>query len=128
MGAGGWTQVGSWPGDDRTDDSKWFYGDFTWTTSYTWPAAENWYWFAMHRSNRTSFIDNVWKLQVTDVLQLDFDRDDNISHSMFVTDRIGTGEWSSEVMLTYHSDNQHNKRLSSIIETYPDAWYYAHRT
>ncbi|MDX3664087.1 amidase domain-containing protein [Streptomyces sp. ID05-26A] len=131
MGAGGWTTVGSWPGDDRTDDSKWFYGDFTWTTSYTWAAAENWYWFALHRSQRTSFVDNVWKLLVTDVLQVDFDRDDNISHSMFVSDRVGNGEWASELWLTYHSSNDHNERakpLSSFIATYPDSWYYAHRT
>ncbi|PWK91372.1 putative amidase-like protein [Lentzea atacamensis] len=131
VGAGGWTTVGSWPWEDRTDNKNWFYGDYTWTTSYSWAAAENWYWFAAHESGRTSYIDNVWKLWVTDVLQVDFDRNDNISHSMFVTDRVGSGEWASEVYLTYHSgreDNKHNRPLSSFIATHPDAWYYAHRT
>lgn len=128
VGAGGWTTVGSWPGDSRADNSKWFYGDFTWTTSYSWPAAENWYWFAAHESQRTSYLDNVWKMLVTDVLQVDFDRDNNISHSLFVTGRSGSGEYADELYVTYHSNNTHNKPLSSFIASAPDAWYYAHRT
>lgn len=127
MYAGGWTQVGSWP-DSRSDNSNWFYGDFTWTTSYSWPAAENWYWFAMHESGRTVFLDNVWKMLTTDVLQVDFDRNNNISHSMFVTGRAGSGEYADELYMTYHSNDTHNKPLSSIIAEYGDAWYYAHRT
>ncbi|MEV0680258.1 amidase domain-containing protein [Actinosynnema sp. NPDC050436] len=128
VGSGGWTTVGSWPGDSRSDNSKWFYGDFTWTTSYSWPAAENWYWFAGHESRRTSYVDNVWKMLVTDVLQVDFDRDDNISHSLFVTGRSGSDEFADELFMTYHSNNTHNKPLSSFIASAPDAWYYAHRT
>ncbi|WP_285505256.1 amidase domain-containing protein [Actinokineospora sp. NBRC 105648] len=125
---GGWSTVGSWPGDSRADNSKWFYGSFTWTTSYSWPAAENWYWFAAHESGRTSYLDNVWKMLVTDVLQVDFDRDNNISHSLFVTGRSGSGQYANELYVTYHSNNTHNKPLSSFIASAPDAWYYAHRT
>ncbi|MEV4222298.1 amidase domain-containing protein [Nonomuraea sp. NPDC049725] len=121
--AGGWTEVGSWP-DSRSDNANWFYGDYTWTTSYTWPAAENWYWFAQHESARTTYLGNVWDMLTTDVLQVDFDRDDNISHSLFVTDRSSDGE----LYLTYHSNNTHNKPLSSFLAANPDAWYYAHRT
>jgi len=128
VGAGGWTTVGSWPGDSRADNSKWFYGDFTWTTSYTWAAAENWYWFGAHKSGRTSYLDNVWKMLTTDVLQIDFDRNNNINHSMFVTGRAGSEEYASELYMTYHSDNIHDRPLSSVIASSPDAWYYAHRT
>ncbi len=128
VGAGGWTTVGSWPGDSRSDNSKWFYGDFTWTTSYTWAAAENWYWFGAHEAKRTSYLDNVWKMLTTDVLQVDFDRDDNISHSLFVTGRAGSGEYATELYMTYHSNNTHDRPLSSFIASAPDAWYYSHRT
>jgi hypothetical protein len=123
MTAGGWPEAGSWP-DSRSDNANWFYGDYTWTTSYSWPAAENWYWFAQHHSTRTTHLDNIWDMLTTDVLQVDFDRNDNISHSLFVTDRSSDGE----LYLTYHSNNTHNKPLSSFVATNPDAWYYAHRT
>jgi hypothetical protein len=64
----------------------------------------------------------------TDVLQVDFDRDDNISHSLFVTGRAGSGEYADELYMTYHSNNTHDRPLSSFIASAPDAWYYAHRT
>lgn len=128
--AGGWAETGSWPGENRTLPDQWYYGyEGTWTTTYTWAAAENWYWFASpFNSGRTEALDYIWEMGVSDVLQIDFDRNDNISHSMFVTGRDGAGQTADELYMTYHSTNTRNKRLSSIIAATPDAWFYAHRT
>lgn len=123
MRAGGWSYVGS-GFFDRTDNSKWFYGSFTWTTSYSWAGAENWWWFAQYYSGRTSYLSNVWYLLYADVLQADFDRDNNIDHTMIVTYQSSGGE----PYLTYHTTNTHNKRLSTMLAQYPSAWWYAHRT
>ena len=60
----------------------------------------------------------------SDVLQLDFDRDGNISHSMIVT-AVGS---NGERYLTYHSNDHLNRPLTEILSAYPVAWYYAHRT
>ncbi|MGW2302892.1 amidase domain-containing protein [Streptomyces sp. NPDC001809] len=122
MRAGGWgTTSGS--ATTRKDNKKWFYGSFTWTTSYTWAGAENWYWFARKHSKRTKTLTNVWQMGKGDVLQADWKRDGTIDHSMIVTTRT-----FNEAYLTYHTPSTHNKKLSTIVAQYPRAWWYAHRT
>ncbi|MDA5281213.1 amidase domain-containing protein [Streptomyces sp. Isolate_45] len=123
MRAGGWgTTSGS--ASSRSDNRKWFYGSFSWTTSYTWAGAENWYWFASRHSGRTYMLSNVWYMQNADVLQADWNRDNTIDHTMIVTAVGGNGER----YLTYHSGSTHNRKLSSLVASYPSAWWYAHRT
>jgi hypothetical protein len=120
MYAGGWQYAGT---DLAQEDSRrWDYGWFEWTTSYTWAAAHNWNQFAIG-SGRTYRLSYTSDLLLADVLQIDFDRDGNISHSMLVTLLSG-----SEKYLTYHSTDTHNRSLTSILQQYPNAWYYAHRT
>ncbi|WP_346137396.1 amidase domain-containing protein [Lentzea roselyniae] len=119
MKAGGWQPVDG----DRTWDGAWYYGNWTWTTSYTWAGAENWYWFATYQTQRTWILPYVYDLGFADVLQLDFQQDNIIDHSMIVT-MVNT----VDVHLTYHSGPEHNKRLRHILDQYPNAWYYAHRT
>jgi hypothetical protein len=77
---------------------------------------------------RTETLDYVHQMGVSDVLQVDFDANDNISHSMFVTRRDGTGAMADELYLTYHSTDTLNKKFSSIFAANPNAWYHAHRT
>jgi hypothetical protein len=120
--AGGWSYVGGGPFDDRTDKSKWYYGSFTWTTSYTWAGAENWYWFATG-SGRTLILPSVWNMQETDVLQADWDKNNSIDHTMFVTKTDAAGE----KYLTYHTTDTLNKKLSTLLSQY-SAWWYAHST
>lgn len=43
----------------RGDNRKWFYGTFSWTTSYTWAGAENWHRFAPRHSGRTYALSSV---------------------------------------------------------------------
>ncbi|MGW8361655.1 amidase domain-containing protein [Streptomyces wedmorensis] len=122
MRAGGWaTTAGS--AMSRKDNNKWFYASFTWTTSYTWAGAENWYWFASKHSKRTRILSSVWQMGKADVLQADWKRDGTIDHTMIVTSRT-----SNEAYLTYHTPSVHNKKLSTLVAQFPRAWWYAHRT
>ncbi|MEU1782957.1 amidase domain-containing protein [Streptomyces abikoensis] len=123
MKAGGWKKKGS-GFFDRKDRDKWYYGDHTWTTSYTWGGAENWFWFARKYSQRAKPLSNVWQMALGDVLQADWDRDNTIDHTMIVTGFSGT----SEIYLTYHTSNTHNRKLTNLLAKYPHAWWYAHRT
>lgn len=120
--AGGWRET-SGSIFNRKSNKKWFYGSHTWTTSYTWAGAENWYWFATKHSQRTKSLDNVWKLSGADVLQADWDRDNTIDHTMIVT-----AANSQDVYLTYHTSNTHNRKLSNLLAKHPHTWWYAHRT
>lgn len=60
---------------------------------------------------------------LADVLQMDFQRDGSIDHTMMVTYVA-----SSDLYLSYHTTDTLNRSLSSIIASYPSAWYWAHRT
>ncbi|MFD7395085.1 amidase domain-containing protein [Streptomyces virginiae] len=122
MRAGGWgTTSGS--ASSRADNRKWFYGSFSWTTSYTWAGAENWWWFASRHSGRTYMLNSPWSLGMADVLQADWDRNDVVDHTMIVT-AVG----GSERYLTYRSNSTHNRKLSSLLASNPHAWFYPHRT
>ncbi|MFE7773305.1 amidase domain-containing protein [Streptomyces sp. NPDC057445] len=122
MRAGGWKIVdGNY--FTRKDRKRWFYGPLASTTSYTWAGAEPWYWFASKHSKRTKLLNNVWKLEPSDVLQADWNRDNTIDHSMIVT-KSGNGER----YLTYRSSNTHNRKLSSLLASHRSAWWYVHRT
>ncbi|MFD8304827.1 amidase domain-containing protein [Streptomyces sp. NPDC059690] len=107
----------------RTSNKYWFYGPTKFTTSYTWAGAENWYWFAKKHSGRTKILDNVWKLAKADVLQADWDRNNNIDHSMIVTKK-----YRGTPYLTYHTGDTHNKSLNKLLSDHPRTWWYAHRT
>ena len=125
MLAGGWEPAGG-SLIQRTSNKYWFYGPAQIFTSYTWAAAENWYWFAKKHSHRTKILDNVWKLALADVLQADWNRSsDNIDHSMIVTRK-----YRGTPYLTYHSGDTHNKSLTKLLSDHPSSrtTWYAHRT
>ncbi|WP_143662266.1 amidase domain-containing protein [Streptomyces sp. Amel2xC10] len=121
MRAGGWVPHGAIA--PRTNNRFWFYGSSTLITSYTWAAAENWYWFAKKHSQRTKILDNVWKMAKADVLQADWGRDNTIDHTMIVTKK-----YRGTPYLTYHTSNTHDKSLKKLLSDHPRAWWYAHRT
>lgn len=121
MRAGGW----KYTGDRRRHNSSWYYGStHTIYTSYTWAGAENWYWFAKKWSKRTRILPHVKDMAKADVLQADFDRNNNINHTMIVTKPGVNGN----DYLTYHTPSVHNRSLKKILRKYPRAWWYAHRT
>jgi len=117
MRAGGWAMNSGW----YRSNSSWWYNSLN--QSFPWGGAENWYWFATSHSHRTYILSNIWSMGLADVLQMDFDRNNNINHTMIVT-YVG----SSQRYLTYHTTDTLNRSLSSILSSYPSAWYYAHRT
>lgn len=116
--AGGWGMISGWY---RSDSAWWYDSSWMGIQSWTWAGAQNWKVFALN-SGRTSILRSVWDMQLGDVLQLDFDRDSNINHSMIVTNR-GTGD----MYLSYHTTDTLDRSLNSIIAVYPSAWYYSHR-
>ncbi|WP_333764512.1 amidase domain-containing protein [Streptomyces sp. IBSBF 2390] len=122
MLAGGWKPAGG-SIIQRTSNKYWFYGPTNIWTSYTWGGAENWYWFAIKHSKRTKSLRNVYDLLASDVLQADWNRNNVVDHSMFVTKK-----YRGVPYLTYHTSDTHNKSVKKIISDHPHTWWYAHRT
>jgi hypothetical protein len=93
------------------------------TTSYSWTAAENWYWFAK-KSHRTKLMSSVWDAAVGDVIQADWNHDGKIDHTMIVTKDTGR-----DLLMTYHTTNRVNYSLKKIIDHNRSrgSKYYAHR-
>lgn len=122
MLAGGWKMDRGWY---RSNGSWWYRfkaAPLAPNQSFPWAGAENWYHFATGK-RRTRILSNVWSMGYADVLQIDFDRNGNINHTMIVT-VLG----SKQRYLSYHTNETLNRSLSSILAAYPSAWYYAHRT
>lgn len=117
-------RAGGWPFDevgDRTANNTWYYGSFTFTTSYSWAGAHNFNLF-FNQSGRGFAAQYFSDLLVGDLLQADFgpSPDGNISHSMVVTKKDSYGN----VYLTYHSFNTRDRLLSDIQAANPGtAWY-----
>ncbi|MEV0569211.1 amidase domain-containing protein [Dactylosporangium sp. NPDC050588] len=136
MNYGFWQHTGSWPGQDRTSNSQWFRGSYTWTTTYSWGGAENWYWFATG-SGRTYILSELDWMVPSDVLQWNWPKgnppDDILDHTQICTDIyidpvLGLGDQ----YMTQHSSNHHdyvNRSLNYIL-SYQTWTYqlYAHRT
>ncbi|WP_186763271.1 amidase domain-containing protein [Lentzea tibetensis] len=136
MRSGGWDFNGSGI-FERDDPDKWFYGGGpgeTFLTSYSWAGAHNWGVFAQIYSKRTSGLENVWLMDLADVLQVDWFHDDGaniIDHSMVVTWRDDSGgPYAQELYLTYHTANNRDKKLTDLLaeNSNPAHTWYAHRT
>lgn len=111
---GGWKDDLGWY---RSNDNWWYNSQ---NQTFTWAGAQNWSRFAPKRTMR---LDNVWKVGLADILQMDYTRDGVIDHTMIVT-----AVTSYDVYLTYHTTDTKNRSMKSIISAYPGAWYCAYRT
>ncbi|WP_406009196.1 amidase domain-containing protein [Streptomyces sp. NBC_00637] len=114
--AGGWKHV---PGYVY-DYTKWFGNADIQSDSFV--GVNEWSWFAQN-SKRTTALANVYQLEVGDVLQMDFDRDGSKDHTMIVTAKSGGVPY-----VTYHSNNTLRRSVSSLVSSYPTAYFYAYRT
>jgi hypothetical protein len=110
--AGGWPDVTGW----YQSTSAWWYNYLNQT--YTWINAHYWWWFT-HDRPRGFITDSDRNLLVGDILQIDFNRDGYIDHSMIVTYKD-----SNDLYLTYHTNDTLNRPLSSIYSQYPTAIYH----
>ncbi|MFI9202223.1 amidase domain-containing protein [Streptomyces sp. NPDC053048] len=115
--AGGWKNAPGSASDYRT----WWYDSKAQSTS--WVGANEWSWFTLNAKRATN-LSNVYKMDVGDIMQMDFDGDGSKDHSMITTYRSRAGI----PYLTYHSTNTYRKSVASIIASNPDAVYYAYRT
>ncbi|WP_165952566.1 amidase domain-containing protein [Kribbella albertanoniae] len=114
MRAGGWAyDYGLY-----TNNANWWYNSLNQTRS--WPAAEN---FSRFAPKRTSWLSNVWKLKIGDVLLVDWDKNGNKNHAMVVTRKT-----SSMIYLSYHTTDTINKPLTEVLRKDTTAWWYAART
>lgn len=110
--AGGWPHVSGWY---RSTDAWWYnLANQTWT----WVNAHYWWWFT-HDRPRGDLVP-VGDLEPGDILQIDFDKDGYLDHSMIVTFKDGQGT----VCLTYHTTNTKDRSIIDIQNQYPNANYY----
>ncbi|WP_030786501.1 amidase domain-containing protein [Streptomyces sp. NRRL S-920] len=115
--AGGWKPV---PGS-AYDYRNWWYGSASQSTS--WVGVNEWAWFTLSNL-RAPNLSSVYKLDVGDVLQVDFDKNGSKDHTMLVTYRNRRGM----PYLTYHSTDTVRRSLASILASSPNARYFAYRT
>lgn len=111
--AGNWFDVSGW----YLSNSAWWY-NFA-NQSRTWINAESWWWFTYNRP-RGSIATYFSDMRIGDVLQLDFDRNNVVDHSMVVTKKDANGT----IYLSYHTTDTRNKSINTILSQYPSAWYY----
>ncbi|CAM5577121.1 Putative amidase domain-containing protein OS=Streptomyces violarus OX=67380 GN=FHS41_003280 PE=4 SV=1 [Streptomyces violarus] len=114
--AGGWKNNTGW----YKSYKNWWYNSSNQTTS--WINVNYWASFALH-SDRAYNLDNVYKLGIGDILQMDFSGNRSKDHSM-----ITTYKSNGVPYLTYHSTNTYRKSVKSLVAQYPRATYYAFRT
>ncbi len=131
MRAGGWSFVG---GDallprHRANSSKWYYHPDKGRTTYTWSSAQQFFEFT-RSSRRTMILDSYFELEQGDILQMDYQKDGVLDHSMVVTGITPLGGVSlyTEPTLSYHTDNTLDLPLHVLLERYPNAGYVPHRT
>ncbi|MBW5425022.1 hypothetical protein GKQ77_26270 [Streptomyces sp. BG9H] len=115
--AGGWKHV---PGSAH-DYRNWWYDRASQSTS--WVGVNEWAWFTLS-NRRAPNLSSVYKLDVGDVLQVDFDKNGSKDHTMLVTYRDRRGM----PYLTYHSTDTVRRSLASVLASSPNARYFAYRT
>jgi hypothetical protein len=114
--AGGWPKVSGW----YRSNSVWWYNSGN--QSWTWINAHRWYLFTRERP-RASALSNVSALVPGDILQVDFNRDGSIDHTMIVTKKDSRGT----VYLTYHTNDTKDRSFWDFYSASGNANYYAWR-
>lgn len=112
MRAGGWTDVSGF----YQSNSAWWYNSLNQT--WTWVNAHQFWWFTYTRPRGTT-ARYISDLRIGDSLEIDFDRDGFIDHNMVVTLKN-----SSDISLSYHSNNTLNEPFQNIYSRNPNAAYY----
>jgi len=103
--------------DTRTSDNAWYYGWYTWTTSYTWAASNNLF---RHLQNHTDseIITDFTLLQKGDLIYMDYNNSGTFDHTMIISTIT-----EDDIYLNYHSEDKYQEPLSDIKEKYPNATY-----
>lgn len=114
MRAGGWTDVSGW----YQSASHWWYNSLNQT--WSWVNADLWGDFTYNRP-RGVIASYISDLRVGDVLEADWNADGTVDHAMIVTSKT-----SSDIFLTYHSNNQKDKPFSTILADNPGTVWYGY--
>ncbi len=103
---------------DRTSNRSWYYGWFSWTTSYTWGGSDNLF---KHLRDYTDseITTNMNNLEKADLIFIDIDNDGYTDHTMIVSKLS-----NSDLLLNYHSINKRREPLSRIKSKYPKSKFY----
>lgn len=115
--AGGWTEIGKYAYDSN---AAWYF-DYNYRPfySYTWGGANNFYRFLFY-GNRAVSVSGPSQLQIGDVVQIDYERDNRWDHTMIVT-----GKDSRGLLVSYHTPNTRNEVLNDIVNRNPGARFMA---
>jgi hypothetical protein len=114
--AGNWWDVSGW----YLSMEAWWYNYLN--QSRPWVNAHYWYLFTYSRPR--GYIARYFnQMQIGDILQMDFNRDGYVDHSMVVTAKNASGT----IYLSYHTTDTRNRSISSILSAYPNANYYGLR-
>ncbi len=135
--AGGWETI-SRSGLRTTiqdDPDIWFYRHMTWIypestewATWTWTGVDEWYNFARNESGRTSSRGNIWWYVPGEILQANIDGLGDIDHSMVVTGKWTDANGSTQIVLSYHTNNRLDKSIRDLLDVWPDAGWYGHET
>ena len=115
MYAGGWTHKSGF----YRDSQYWWYNSLN--QSWSWIGVPYWHDFALKHSKRTVKLSSPRSLWEGEVLQVDFTNNGVKDHTMIVTKKT-----SSEIYLTYHTNDTLNRSFASISVTYPKANWVPH--
>ena len=117
--AGGW-----WNRDGfYWDWSAWWYDSLgTQTRTWTYTNAFNSF---FNTSGRGVFLSYLTDMVIGDIMQISFNGNGTIDHSMAVDDRYGA--YTSGIFMSYHTTNTFHKPLSDVLAIYtiPPASYWA---
>lgn len=117
---GGWKEIGSF--SNRTSTSAWYYTGTTLYSCYSWSGAHNFFQFMLANRSRGygySMASATNNLQVGDIIQIDFNKDGLIDHTMIITKKDKT-----DTYMSYHTTNTLNKKLSLIFSENKKAAFY----
>lgn len=115
MRAGGWTDVSGWYRDTR----HWWYNWLNQT--WSWVGVRHWFEFALTHSRRTALLSQPRALWEGEVLQVDFENNGSMDHSMIVTRKT-----ASEIFLTYRTVNTFERSFASLSLAFPNARWFPH--
>jgi Putative amidase domain len=121
---GGWTSIDG----ARPDNNVWWYNpnpaipvsQWADSQSYTWASAPNFYQFLKNHPERAKPVNQSSLLRAGDIVHVDFNKGEGLSHTMIVTFRRDDGM----IFLAGHTKPHYMMPIYDIQANYPGAKFY----